>query len=110
MSGDEMREQKIRLRVELEEAEEHMSALRVKAELHADVLSEIATRLRARPETDIFRHGASAHYGQAIETLKPISDHHVRALDLKSILDHADEIRKEAQRISQLRERLASLR
>jgi hypothetical protein len=109
MSPDEMRLQKAQLMIQVEDAEKHLNALLVKSAGIGDKLAEYAEWLRRAPHTHIYRHGTSIHYGQDIDTLRPLSDSYVAALDIKSMLELADEIRKELLNVRTLKERLARL-
>jgi ubiquinone biosynthesis protein UbiJ len=108
MTQSEMREQKVRLTLELEDAESHLNALRVRAETHGDILVKLGASLREKPET-LFRHGLSAHYGHPLEKLTFIEDTMVNALNIQKIVEETNEIRKEAETVKTLKERLAKL-
>lgn len=108
MSGDEMREQRVRVAIDLEDAEAHLNALRVSAAMHGDALIKLGVQLRDHPET-IYRDGASGHYGYPIESFYIIDDQTARALEIQKILTHGNEIRKEIERVEVLRRRLASI-
>ncbi len=108
MTQDQMREQKVRLTIELEDAEKHLRALQVAAQLHGDQLLELGTMLRDGPEK-VFRHGESAHYGHPLETLYIVKDQMVNALNVRKVIEETNEIRKEAENVRKLRERLNHL-
>jgi hypothetical protein len=46
MTADEKRKQRVEIQIDLEDAEEHLANLQVKANRHADILNTIATKLR----------------------------------------------------------------
>jgi hypothetical protein len=108
MTQSEMQEQKVRLTLELEDAEHHLNALRVSAEVHGETLIGLGVALREKPET-VYRHGASAHDGQPMETFTVIEDKTVRALDIQKIIEQTNEIRKEAENVRKIKDRLARL-
>lgn len=108
MTQSEIREQKVRLTLELEDAERHLNALRVAAKVHGEMLIGLGVALREKPET-VFRHGASAHHGQPLESLTIIEDRTVGALDIQKVIQETNEIRKESEKVGKLKEHLARL-
>lgn len=104
-----MREQKIRLAMRVEDAESHLNALYVKARLQGETLVGLVCQLREDPAS-IYRDGQSALHSYSIENLWHVDDCTVRALELKSIMDLASEIRKEMLSLSQLRSDLELLK
>jgi len=109
MSGEEMREQKVRLTLRVEDAEHHLNALRVKARLHGEMLIGLGCKLRENPDS-LYRDGQSALHGYSLEQLWLIDDSAVRALELKRIVEVGDEIRKEMLNVTQLRSDLELLK
>ena len=97
-----MREQKIRLAMMVEDAERHLNALHVKARLQGETLVGLVCQLREDPAS-IYRDGQSALHSYSIEKLWHVDDSTVRALELKSIVDLANEIRKETLTLTHLR-------
>ena len=63
MTSGETREQKIRLRVELEEAQERLNHLREEAIRQADLVLEFGTWLRNSPERYIDRDPVGELHG-----------------------------------------------
>ena len=57
MNADEKREQKMRLKLEIEDAESNLNSLREKARVRADQIIQFGTWLKTAPETHIYRHG-----------------------------------------------------
>lgn len=106
MSPDEKREQKIRLRVDLEEAEEELSHCREAANAKGDLLAQLATWLKVSPELYIYRASGSVHEGFDV---KPIPEKYVTVLDIKPLLTLGDDIRRAQRRVLDLRERLSRL-
>jgi hypothetical protein len=104
-----MREQKIRLAMRVEDAERHLNALHIKARLQGETLVGLVCQLREDPAS-IYRDGQGALHGYSIEKLWHIDDTTVRALELKSIVDLANDIRKEALNLTQLRSDLGLLK
>jgi hypothetical protein len=109
MSGDEMREQEMRLRIEIEDAEKHLAHLKLRAQTHGDMLISLGVKMQNEPET-IFRHGVSILYGHPPSILSVVDDRLVKALEVQGILKQADEIRESTEKLNTLRGRLAKLR
>jgi hypothetical protein len=72
------------------------------------MLIGLGVALREKPET-VYRHGQSIHYGQSPETFTLLDDKIVIALDIRKIVEETNEIRKEAENVKKLKERLARL-
>jgi hypothetical protein len=104
-----MREQKIRLAMRVEDAERHLNALNVKARLQGETLIGLGCQLRENP-ANIYRDGQSALHNHPIEKLCHIDDSIIRALELKGIVEIANEVRKETLILSQLRSDLELLK
>ena len=106
MSPDEQREQKMRLRIELEDAEKDLAHLREAAHARSDLLTQFAEWLRDSPETKIYHASGSVHCGFAVEVLP---EKYVRVQDIKESLRLADDIRKARRRVLDLQVRLDKL-
>jgi hypothetical protein len=100
MTAGEMREQKIRLRVELEEAEERLNQLREEAIRQADLVLEFGTWLRNSPERYIYRDPVGELHGLPA---KPLADKYIDALNWQQAVQTAHEIRKETAKIAELK-------
>ena len=100
MTSGEIREQKIRLRVELEEAEERLNYLREEARRQADLVLEFGTWLRNSPEKHIYRDPVGESYGLPAE---PLADRYIEALNWQQAVQTANEIRKQIEKIAELR-------
>lgn len=100
MTAGEMREQRIRLRLELEEAEERLNQLREKAKTQADLVLEFGTWLRNSPERYIYRDPVGELYGLPAE---PLGDKYIDALNWQQAVQTANEIRKETVKIAELK-------
>lgn len=109
MNTDEMRRQKVDLTIQVEDSQIKLNALRAKAAGIGDKLADYAKWLRDTPHTHIYRDGMSSHYKQNIDAITPLGDTYVRALELKPMLELADEIRKEMWNVRTLKERLDRL-
>src|ERR1022692_1520159 len=107
MSADEKREQKMRLRLELEDAEGNLNSLREKARVRADRIIQFGAWLKTTPETHIYRSGHSIHHGQ--EPAQLLKDSDIEVLQLTPALEIANSIRKEIANIADLKERLSRL-
>jgi hypothetical protein len=108
MTGDQFREQKVRLRIELEDAEKDLQTCRRVAESHGDLLIELGSILRNKPET-FFRHGYSSHYGHPIESLHVINDRMVNAVNIQKMIDETNAVRAGAEKLSAIQEQLDRL-
>jgi hypothetical protein len=106
MSPEEKREQKVRLRVELEEAEEELNHCREAANAKSDLLGQLAEWLRTSPEVHIYWTGGSTHHGFDV---KPLPEKYVKVLAFKDLVGLADEIRKAQRRVYDLQTRLERL-
>jgi hypothetical protein len=104
MTEQEMREQKIRLRLELEDAETQLAHLREEAYQQAESLGEFSHLLSTEPHARIYRDGDN--YGQNVIGL---SEANVKAMDLERALNTANQIRKTMQKVRQLTDRLSAL-
>ena len=109
MTNDEMREQKMRLRVEIEDSETRLSHLREKATRRADTVIQFGTWLKKSPELHIYRDGYSTLHGQPINQIRLLTDGEVEALEIKPALAIADEIRNEVAVLANLQDRLSRL-
>lgn len=98
----------MRLRIECEDAERHLSHLRIKAQGQGEMLIGLGVQLREQPEL-VYRDGMSALHGAALKPLLFVEDSIVRALELGPIIEVTNEIRKEHARVKRLREQLALL-
>ena len=106
MTSGEIREQKIRLRVELEEAEERLNQLRENARRQGDLVLEFGTWLRNSPEKHIYRDPVGELHGLPAE---PLADEYIEALNWQQAVQTANEIRKELVKIAELKFVLARL-
>jgi AAA+ ATPase superfamily predicted ATPase len=106
MSPDEKREQKVRLRIELEEAEEELNHCREAANATSDLLAQLAEWLRVSPVENIYLAGRSIHHGFEV---RPLPQKYVQAFDFKGLISVADDIRKAQRRVLDLQTRLAKL-
>ena len=102
MSPDEQRELRVRLKVELEEAETELVHLREAANFKSDLFYQLAEWLRTQPELYIYWTGGSIHHGFDV---KPLHEKYIKALDFNSLLSLADEIRKLQKRVTDLQAR-----
>ncbi len=109
MSKDEMREQKMRLKIDLEDAEARLKALREKAGARADRVIQFGNRLKNQPEFNIYRQGHSVHHGQPVDQIRHLTDGDIEALQLTPALEIANSIREEIARVLDLKERLGRL-
>ncbi|MFB3916799.1 MAG: hypothetical protein ACE14M_08720 [Terriglobales bacterium] len=110
MSPDEMREQKMRLRIDLEDAEAQLNALREKARARADKIIQFGTWLKKSPELHIYRQGHSEHYGQPEDNIRFLTDGDIEVLQLTPALEIANAIRKELAHVADLKARLGRLK
>jgi hypothetical protein len=106
--SDQTREQKVRLRIELEGAENELSVCRSVAEAHGNLLIELGSILRDKPET-FFRHGYSSLYGYPIEQQNIISDRMVNAVNIQKMIEETNTVRASAEKLRMIQERLARL-
>jgi predicted glutamine amidotransferase len=109
MSADEMREQKVRLTIELEDAQKQLSALREKATARADKVIQFGAWLKTQPELYIYRQGHSEHHGQPVDQIRFLSDNDIEALQLIPALEIANSIRREIAKVANLEKRLSTL-
>jgi hypothetical protein len=109
MTAEEMREQKMRLRIELEDAEARLAALREKARVRADRIIQFGTWLKEKPELHIYRQGHSVHHDQPLDKLRLLQDSDIEVLQLTPSLEIANSIRKELANIADLKERVSRL-
>ena len=108
MSADEMREQKMRLRIELEDAQKQLNALREKATARADKVIQFGTWLKTTPALYIFRQGHSEHHG-LVDQIRLLSESEIEALQLMPALEIANSIRQEIAKVADLEKRLSRL-
>jgi hypothetical protein len=106
MSPDERLEQKVRLRVQLEEAQQELNHWREAANAKSDLLIQLADWLKNSPERNIYRAGMSIHEGFVVE---PIPEKYVTVLNINEILDLANEIRKNINQVRDFEQRLTRL-
>jgi hypothetical protein len=109
MSADEMREQKVRLRIELEDSEAQLNALREKARSRADRVIQFGNWLKTSPELHIYREGHSIHCGQPLDQIRLLRDSDIEALELNPTLEIANAIRREIAKVADLKDRLSRL-
>ncbi len=91
MSPEDQREQKIRLRVDLEEATADYRSLREAANHHSDLLANLADWLKTSPEAKIYSAGRSIHHGFEVTTLP---ERYAKAMSFTDMLSFGDQIRK----------------
>jgi hypothetical protein len=108
MTGDQFREQKVRLRIELEDAETDFQGCRRIAESHGDLLIRLGSILRNSPEA-FFRHGYSSHHGHPIESLQIIDDGMVKAVNIQKMIEETNAVRASAEKLRAVQERLDRL-
>jgi hypothetical protein len=110
MTEEEIRRQKVDLRIQIEDAEKRLAGLREKAIARAEKVIEFGERLKTAPEINIYREGHSVIHGQNIGKLRMLSDADIRVLELTPALEIANSIRKEIANIAILQQRLSNLR
>ena len=106
VTQDERREQKMRLRLELEDEESNLTHLREKARHRGELISQFGKWLINTPEIHIYRDSLSVHRGLDVV---PLQDKHVEALQLQPSVQIANEIRESMAKINDLRERISKL-
>lgn len=109
MTHEEMREQKMRVRIDIEDSEKRLAHLREKATRRADMIIQFGRWLKDSPELNIYRDSYSALHGQPVDLITPLKDSYVQALEIKPSLEVANEIRAEIEVLANLKERLARL-
>jgi hypothetical protein len=108
MSSRENREQKVRLTLELEDAEKDLQAARSVAQAHGELLISVGEMLRNRPEV-FYRNGYSSHFGHRIEDLTFIDDRMVAAFDIRRAIAETNTVREKAEKVQKLQQLLARL-
>jgi hypothetical protein len=106
VTQDERREQKVRLRIDLEDEENNLNHLRERARHRGELISQFGKWLINTPEIHIYRDSSSIHGGLDV---MPLQDKHVEALQLQPSLLIANEIRESMAKIRDLKERLEKL-
>ena len=109
MTESDMRQDKMLLRIEIEETEVRLGHLRERAKRRGDSIVQFGQWLRDSPETHIYRDGYSAHHSQPVAILRVLQNADIEALDLKPTLELADAIRQEIGKLEDLKRRLSSL-
>jgi hypothetical protein len=106
MTNSETREQKVRLTLELEDAESNLEASRRIAQTHGELLISVGEMLRNRPEA-FYRNGYSAHYGHRAEDLNFIDDRTVAAFDIRRAISETNAVRENTEKVRKLQELLS---
>ncbi len=106
MSPEDQREQKIRLLVDLEEANADYRSLREAANYHSDSLANLAEWLKTSPEVKIYSSGRSIHHGFDVI---PLPERYAKAMIFTDMLSLGDQIRKAKLRVTDLEARLERL-
>lgn len=106
--SNETRERKVRLTLELEDAENELRTARRIAETHGELLISVGEMLRNRSET-FYRNGYSAHFSHRIEDLNFIDDQTVSAFDIRRAIAETNDVREKADKVHKLQELLAHL-
>jgi hypothetical protein len=109
MTDREMREQKVRLRIDVEDSEKHLAHLHEKARRRAEMIIQFGKWLKESPELNIYRDNYSTIHGQPVERIVPLTDDYIQALEIKPSLELANEIREETETLRKLREILNRL-
>lgn len=105
---DDTRERKVRLTLELEDAESELQTARRTAQAHGELLVSVGEMLRNRPES-FYRNGYCAHFDHRLENLNFIDDKTVAAFDIRRAIAETSAVREKAEKVHKLQELLTRL-